>query len=613
MDRGTPALVAWVGAAALVIILIAATLVAAAQIAPDGAPPLGFFESLWASLMRAMDPGTIGGDTGWAFRIVMLAVTLTGIFLVSALIGILTTGVQGRIEALRKGRSFVLERDHTIIFNWSPSIFDVVSELVVANESRRRPRIAIMADRDKVEMEDGLRHKVHERRNTRIICRSGDPTDLHDISIVNPADARAIIILSPDAEDADSQVIKTILALIHDPDRGDTRYRIFAEIREAKNAELARTVGGPEVQLVLADDLIARIIVHSCRQPGLSAVYTELLDFSGCEIYTQHQPELTGMRFGDAVSAFPESSLIGLCRDDGRVWLNPPGDTIVADGMKAVVIAADDSEIRLNGAAASPRAAPALPTAPPVPEESQRTLLLGWNRRGPLVAAELARCVAPGSALLVAADAPGVEEEVKALGVDPNRLAVAFRRTDTSRRAEVEALDPASFDHVLVLGYSDWLAVQAADTRTLVALLHLRAILRKGENSVSIVSEMIDVRNRRLAEVTRVDDFVVSNKLVSLMLAQISENPSLEAVFDDLLDEEGAEICLRPARDYVTVGADVSFAEVVEAAKARGEVAIGHHVGAHEAEAASGVIVNPPKAERRRYGAMDRVIVIAGR
>ena len=85
-----------------------------------------------------------------------------------------------------------------------------------------------------------------------------------------------------------------MLALVNDPGRRPEPYRIAAEIRDLKNAEVARVVGGSEVQLVLADDLISRIVVHSSRQAGLSAVYSELLDFDGCEIYTAEQPSLVG-------------------------------------------------------------------------------------------------------------------------------------------------------------------------------------------------------------------------------------------------------------------------------------------------------------------------------
>jgi hypothetical protein len=166
----------------------------------------------------------------------------------------------------------------------------------------------------------------------------------------------------------------------------------------------------------------------------------------------------------------------------------------------------------------------------------------------------------------------------------------------------------------MVLGYSDHMEPQPADTRTLVTLLHLRRIAEAADRTMSVVSEMIDVRNRSLAEVTRVDDFVVSNKLVSLMLAQASENEYLEAIFQDLLDEEGSEICLKPAADYVPIGARSNFYTVAAAACARGEVAIGHcRAGAADqgGRGLGGIVVNPTKSEGVTYSAEDRIIVIA--
>lgn len=610
MARGTPALVAWLALGAVAIIVAAAALVAVLiRIGPAGEEPFGFSEAFWASMLRTLDPGTMGQDKGWGIRAVMLVVTLTGIFLVSALIGVLGAGIQTKLAQLRRGRSFVLEEDHTIIFNWSPSIFDVISELIVANESRRRPRIVVMSDHEKAFMEDEIRHRIPNRRNTRIICRSGDPTDLHDLAIVNPEAARSIIVLSPEVEDADSRAIKTILALVHDPARGESRYRIVAELRESKSAELARVVGGSEVQFVLVDELISRIVVQACRQPGLSAVYTELLDFKDCEIYTEDQPGLEGLTFGEALMAYETSSLIGLAQSVERVWLNPPMDTVIAPGMKAIIIAEDEDRIAIRESPVRTGRAPAPGASEPAPPE--RTLLLGWNRRGPLVAAELSRYVSPGSTLLVAADTPEVERQVRALALPTPNLTLDFRRVDTSKRDQVLALQPASCAHVLVLGYSDHMPPQSADTRTLVTLLHLRAIIEEAGMAVSIVSEMTDVRNRELAEVTRVDDFVVSNKMVSLMLAQVSENPYLEAVFADLLDEEGSEICLRPAANYVETGRTVSFYDVVDAARARGEVAIGHHKGARDARNVGGIQVNPTKSHTFQYEPGDRIIVVA--
>jgi voltage-gated potassium channel Kch len=614
MAGGTIALIGWLGLVSLVLIAIAGAFLDLTRIAPEGEEPMSFIEGTWASLMRTLDSGTMGGDNGWGFRIVMLLVTLAGIFVVSALIGVLSTGLEGKLDELRKGRSRVLEKDHTIIFNWSPSIFDVISELVIANESRKRPRIVVMSEKDKVEMEDEIADKVPDTKNTRIICRSGDPTDLFDINIVNPQDARSIIVLSPENDDPDSCVIKTILAVVNDPARREERYLIAAEIREEQNAEVARVVGGSEVQLVLADDLLSRIVAQSMRQPGLSAVYTELLDFDGCEIYTADQPELIGKTFGEAIFSYQTSTLIGLCGTDGVVSLNPPMDTMIVEGMKIIIIAEDDSEIEIKE-----RGTPTLlsgpPPAPPTLAPPERTLMLGWNRRGPMIALELSRYVAPGSLLTIAADTPELEADYQGLVFAGDNLRVEMKRIDTSRRGEIEALDPGSYDHVLVLGYSDHMAAQPADTRTLVTLLHLRRIGEDRHKAINVVSEMIDVRNRELAEVAKIDDFVVSNKLVSLMLAQASENEHLEEIFKDLLDEEGSEICLRPASDYVRLGETLSFYEVTEAARQRGEVAIGHHVpaaaSADDARRMGGIVINVSKAEPLTYTANDRIVVLA--
>src|SRR5512136_2820034 len=104
--------------------------------------------------MRTFDAGTMGGDTGWGFRLVMLGVTIGGVFVISTLIGVLTAGVEGKLEELRKGRSRVIESGHTAILGWSEQIFTIISELAVANENQPRSCLVILADRDKVEMEE---------------------------------------------------------------------------------------------------------------------------------------------------------------------------------------------------------------------------------------------------------------------------------------------------------------------------------------------------------------------------------------------------------------------------------------------------------------------------
>ena len=183
----------------------------------------------------------------------------------------------------------------------------------------------------------------------------------------------------------------------------------------------------------------------------------------------------------------------------------------------------------------------------------------------------------------------------------------------TTDRSTLESHVVPGLDQVIVLCYSDHLGVQAADARTLVTLLHVRDILKRLDSAAPVVSEMLDDRNRVLAQVAHVDDVVVSGEIVSLLITQLSEDRRLEAVFGQLLGNEGSEIYLRPAEWYVQHGRLVSYATVIAGAAARGETAVGYKADTLTGEgvAGSGVIVNPAKSRMFDVQPGDRVVVLA--
>ena len=119
MAAGPIALVGWLALVTLVVIVLTAGVLALTALGPDGG--FNFIEAAWQSLMRTMDAGAMGGDDGWGFRLITLFVTFIGILVFSALISIISAGLDSALEALRKGRSRVLETDHTVILNWSSS------------------------------------------------------------------------------------------------------------------------------------------------------------------------------------------------------------------------------------------------------------------------------------------------------------------------------------------------------------------------------------------------------------------------------------------------------------------------------------------------------------
>src|SRR5438874_5680424 len=174
MSKVTPALVAWLGLATVLLIGIFSAIVLLSGLAPktENGHHVSVIRQLYLTLLHTLDSGAIGGDVGgWTFLVLMLLVTLGGIFIVSALIGVIATGLDAKLEELRKGRSFVVEQGHTLILDWSDSIFTILSELAIANESERRPVAVVMAEQDKVEMEDAIRQRCGDLGKTRVVCR----------------------------------------------------------------------------------------------------------------------------------------------------------------------------------------------------------------------------------------------------------------------------------------------------------------------------------------------------------------------------------------------------------------------------------------------------------
>ncbi len=580
-----------------------------------------FLDVLWMTILRTLDGGVIADDPIQLRHLIfMLIATVAGIVIISIFIGIVSTGVIRKMNNLRKGRSFVIENDHTVILGWSFQVFQIISELVIANENQKHPTIAILAEKDKVEMEDEIKAKVGDLKNTHVICRTGNPIDLRDLEIINLNAAKAVIICAPDSEDPDSNVIKTILAITNNPHRKPLPelYHIVAEIRDPRNVVIAEIAGKDEVQLVVFDYLISRITAQTCRQPGLSVVFTELLDFKGDEIYFQLESGIVGKTFVETMFAYENSTIIGLRRKDGRIYLKPPMNTVVEEGDMVIAISEDDDTVTLSNITDYGIDPGAIRKSPKyIPPKPESTLLLGWNRRASLIINELDNYVWPGSKITVVAEDPNAEKEISINCSDLTHQTITFWLGDTTNRKILDELNVWDYDHIIVLSQADLSDVQATDARTLNTLLHLRDIADKHGHDFSIVSEMLDDRNRELAEITHTDDFIVSVKLDSLMLSQISENRELRTVFELLFSAGGPAIYIKSAEYYVELGRPVNFYTVMESARQQNQIAIGYKLHnakpryEGETELSHGVYVNPNKSNQIFFSEGDKIIVMS--
>jgi hypothetical protein len=280
-------------------------------------------------------------------------------------------------------------------------------------------------------------------------------------------------------------------------------------------------------------------------------------------------------------------------------------DTLIVDGDQIIVLAEDDLLIRLAARPATP-ATHAIVSEVSQQRQADRTLLIGWNTRGPQIVSLLDRLVAPGSHVDIAAASEHVVTNAHS-----TNLTIGVKHCEPTNRRSLEDLDLGSYSHIVVLA-DDRVPPDRADDRTLVTLLHLRDIEARLGDPYSIVTEMHDDANREVAQVTRADDFVVSTRLISLLMTQLAENKHLHGVFAELFDPSGAEIHVNPATDYVADAVVSNFATVIESARRRGQTAIGYRIASRGREAPSyGVVLNPSKSAPLSLSTKDSVILVA--
>ncbi len=598
LAHGPIALVGWLGVVVLGIILVgtAISLFVLGQRGSQGLPG-----GLWETLVRVLDASAFEAESAWPSRFVALAITMAGILIGGSLIGLIAAALDQRVSELGTGRSPVLETNHTLILGWSARLPVIVQELVVANESLRRAAIVVLAPRSVRDMEAEIRDQIGDTKNTKVVCRSGHPAMPADLELANIGAARSVIVLTD--EDGDAGTVKAILAIkTLDPDF--SRCGVVAEFASSTLATSVRTLTNQAVSTVSSDEVIAQVTAQACHQSGLAAVFRDLLDFGGDECYFAEVAELVDHTYAEAMLAFPTSSVIGRFTAERKVELNPPPDTVFGPGDHVIAVSSDDTAVVFGGystVSARPRRAEAGETAP------IRVLIVGWSSFGPKVVEELHQFLPSGSRIEVSVDAALVDEATTA---DIQRLipglTVSF--LDGGPEQLLHLGDSGPPEQVVILGYRDQLSPGDADARTLLTLLTLRNMWPAGARpEVRIIAQLLDQRHVELATATGVDDFIVSDALASLMLAQLSERPELRAVFDDLFDPDGSVLELRPATTLVDEG-DAIYAELVAAGIGKDLSVLGWRMGA-----TGEVVINPPKDRTVRLGPADHVLVIGAR
>ncbi|KAI0513388.1 hypothetical protein KFK09_009405 [Dendrobium nobile] len=122
------------------------------------------------------------------------------------MLGLVSDAISEKFDSLRKGRSEVIKKNHTLILGWSDKLGSLLNQLAIANENLGGV-VIVMVERDKEEMKLDIAKMEFDFRGTSVICRSGSPLILADLKKVSISKAHAIIVLAEDGN-ADLVIVR---------------------------------------------------------------------------------------------------------------------------------------------------------------------------------------------------------------------------------------------------------------------------------------------------------------------------------------------------------------------------------------------------------------------
>ncbi len=530
--------------------------------------------------------------------LIMTLATFWGIIVFSLIISFISSAFNDKLESLRRGRNLVVEKGHTLILDYNESVPILIEEFIEAFENRRKSVIVILSENDPVEVLRDIHAQTPKAKGIKVIVRMGNPTRKEDLEMVSAGTAKSIII----ATQNDMSVIKQILALKKTDLYLDSNPSyVVAMVQDFHNLDVVQKIGDGKVEVIYLEELKSKVFARSCLHPGLSHVYKQIFSFVGNEIYLDIKEEFKGKTFKELSERMEGGSLIGILHD-GTPLLNPPADTVVESADKAIILAESFGAYHYSNAAHKDYRT-AYETGPYV-NAPRKILGLGFNSNVPYVIEDMEKYVGDGSelTLLVPNEAAKKKIEAKFKSTTNFQLNVIVGTAHSHRTLEQFAFD--QYDTLAVFA-NDQKVMESADEETLLTLLHLQEFKKKFSTFPTIVVELRENKSVESLEYVDVDDFMVSNILISKIMAQVSEDRYLYAVINELVSEYGQEFYLKRVSAYLKPGSAYPVYALVNAVIQKNEVFIGYKK--HKEP----IVLNPSKYEEIEFGPQDRVIVAA--
>lgn len=621
--RGFFAPLAFLTAGALLVVFVSAIALSILQVDVNSSGN-GFWHLAWEVLLRAMSPDQLTNQDSWAGRLSLFIVTLFGLLIVSTLISISNVAVAQRLENLRKGKKPVSLEGHIALINWNDFGFRVLREIAEANSSISNTRkVVILCDEDPLELRNAIRSNFSshidrshpaawwlKHPDAWISIRRGlghHTNDLSQLSAIDRASG-AIVFQKEDADEA--QALRSVLAinavLRSQTGTTTTGQSALPVVTFNPNADLVHTLDRRLEIVALSahrrdhrqinyiplspDEIRSGIETQVARHRGLSAVYQDLLDFGGEELYIVASPP--GVKtFGEYFQRANEAIPLGVI-SEGKVDLWPDWSADLS-GKSVIVLATDRPRatrlatvvdagaevLRARSAGRKPRSQP------------ENFLFIGWSMSAEELRIALPKLLPVRSTLTVL---------LRASQVGPADLSFGASTINVIYRDRLDPLDEPDFlsnyHHVVVFAEME-ASAQKSDAQVLTDLImcrHYADAIEDTSRRFTIVGELRRRSSRYVAGVRLADDLLISDSLMAAAATQLVLQPELESVLAGLLSvDDPVEIITVPLESFNAISPESSWTEIQNRVAAlTGEIALGYR---EDVDGVGRVVLNPSK------------------
>jgi hypothetical protein len=588
-------------------------------------PGTDFWNNIYFLFMEVTDSGNMANFLDKPFWIKCTAILagMSGIVIFSMLVAMITAALEKILYTFSQGTTDVYEKNHFLIIGHNSRLTDILSEFVIASENQKHT-VVILSETPKEDLDNEIELSLKNFNKLKIVTRTGKITSPAMLEKVSVDTAQAIIVLSScenfsgeeEKEVSDTNVIKICYALSIAINK-EHEIIVIPEVYNNSNREIIKNILEEKVLQIDASSFLSRLLVQTSLFNGLVGVYETLFSFEGSEVYFMKNTA-GKIKFGEVSYHLPDGVAIGYkCPEKGLV-LNPPPDDMLNETQRLILVMTDSSKyffqtnrvqepVALNYV--SKKQNPSLTSI----------LIIGWNTQTADIIEEYDKYITAGSKfkLVLSASCAPPDEEIEALKkVLNSKLEIDI--IEVLDEKYLTKIDLCSYDMMVVLtalvntGNTD--AIDSANIKLLLLVKKLLAAETKRKKPL-IVSEVMDTSNLELFDHMGISDFLLSNRLISIFLTQLSKQPELIEVYDRLLSKDDAEIYIKPLSNYLeNPNHEYTFADLMLLGQQCGEIVIGYKYALSKPKENGRnyeIVLNPLKTTKFRLTDKDYLVVIS--